>query len=202
MPGYTKKKEWYIINITKMNRIIILTTLMINCLSCNSQQGKNISNFEKLNTIQFQIDNHVTNENSYISLDSLRKVVDGADAELYIETYKNAIIYDTYKFLNHLEKKHQKIDENVLAFFEQHEKTFKLIQEKLKNNNKDVKKSYINDSDGYTNLRREKNTFSQILQKISNGSEVEVLDNSGDWWLVQTKEGKKGYVFKTKIKAG
>ncbi|WP_129747320.1 SH3 domain-containing protein [Flavobacterium anhuiense] len=59
----------------------------------------------------------------------------------------------------------------------------------------------INDSDGYTNLRKEKNTSSEILQKISTGSEVQVLDNSGDWWLVQTKEGKKGYVYKTKIKA-
>ncbi|MDY0988687.1 Bacterial SH3 domain protein [Flavobacterium sp. ACN2] len=58
----------------------------------------------------------------------------------------------------------------------------------------------ITDPDGYTNLRKEKNTSSEILQKINTGSEVQVLDNSGDWWLVQTKEGKKGYVYKTKIK--
>jgi len=65
----------------------------------------------------------------------------------------------------------------------------------------DNSKYKINDLDGYTNLRKDKNTSSEILQKINNGSEVEVLDNSGDWWLVQTKEGKKGYVYKTKIKA-
>ncbi|WP_141248139.1 SH3 domain-containing protein, partial [Flavobacterium sp. ACN2] len=58
----------------------------------------------------------------------------------------------------------------------------------------------INDPDGYTNLRKEKNTSSEILQKINTGSEVQVFDNSGDWWLIQTKEGKKGYVYKTKIK--
>lgn len=57
----------------------------------------------------------------------------------------------------------------------------------------------IVDKDGFTNLRKEKNSLSEILQKIISGSQVEVLDNSGDWWLVQTKEGKKGYVFKTKI---
>jgi hypothetical protein len=59
----------------------------------------------------------------------------------------------------------------------------------------------ISDPDGFTNLRKEKNTSSEILQKINNGSEVEVLDNSEDWWLVQTKEGRKGYVYKTKIKS-
>lgn len=63
-----------------------------------------------------------------------------------------------------------------------------------------VKKYYISDSDGYTNLRKEKNAQSTILQKITTGSQVEVLNNSGDWWLVKTREGKKGYVFKTKIK--
>jgi uncharacterized protein YgiM (DUF1202 family) len=39
------------------------------------------------------------------------------------------------------------------------------------------------------------------LQKINSGSKIEVLDNSSDWWLVQTKEGKKGYVYKTKNKS-
>jgi hypothetical protein len=58
----------------------------------------------------------------------------------------------------------------------------------------------IQDSDGYTNLRKEKNASSEILQKIITGSQVEVLDKSDNWWLVKTKEGKKGYVYKTKIK--
>lgn len=65
----------------------------------------------------------------------------------------------------------------------------------------DNSKYKISDPDGYTNLRKEKNTSSEILQKINNGSEVEVLDNSEDWWLVHTKEGRKGYVYKTKIKS-
>ncbi|MEZ0131173.1 SH3 domain-containing protein [Flavobacterium sp. LBUM151] len=30
---------------------------------------------------------------------------------------------------------------------------------------------------------------------------VNVLDNSNDWWFVESKSGKKGYVYKTKIKA-
>ncbi|SMP11136.1 SH3 domain-containing protein [Flavobacterium hercynium] len=59
----------------------------------------------------------------------------------------------------------------------------------------------INDPDGYTNLRKYQNTSSEILQRIVSGSEIEVLDNSGDWWLVETREGKRGYVHKTRIKA-
>jgi len=58
----------------------------------------------------------------------------------------------------------------------------------------------INDPDGYTNLRKDKSASSEILQKITTGEEIIVLDNSGDWWLVESKDGKKGYVYKTKIK--
>jgi uncharacterized protein YgiM (DUF1202 family) len=58
---------------------------------------------------------------------------------------------------------------------------------------------YIQDSDGYTNLRKDKNASSQILQKINTGEQIEVLDQSGDWWLVVSKEGKKGYVHKSRI---
>lgn len=58
----------------------------------------------------------------------------------------------------------------------------------------------IADLDGFTNLRKGKNSSSIILEKIKTGEDVKVIDNSGDWWLVQTKQGKKGYVHKTKIK--
>lgn len=58
----------------------------------------------------------------------------------------------------------------------------------------------IQDSDGYTNLRKEKNTTSKILQKIKNGDEVSIIDASGDWWYVNTKEDNMGYVYKSKLK--
>lgn len=60
---------------------------------------------------------------------------------------------------------------------------------------------FILDPDGFTNLRKEKNTSSEILQKIKSGSIIEVLDNSGDWFLVKTKEGNRGYVHKSRIKS-
>ncbi|WP_344826095.1 SH3 domain-containing protein [Chryseobacterium ginsenosidimutans] len=62
--------------------------------------------------------------------------------------------------------------------------------------------SFIQDPDGYTNLREEKNSSSEVLQKIKSGEHIEVLDNSGDWWQVKTKEGKTGYVHKSRVKSG
>lgn len=59
----------------------------------------------------------------------------------------------------------------------------------------------IQDTDGYTNLRKSKNNSSDILQKVKTGEPIEVLDNSGDWFLVKTKEGKEGYVHKSRIQS-
>lgn len=184
-----------------MRQIIILTTLLINLISCNSQEVKKISNFDKLNKIQAQIENHSTNKETYKTLDSLKNIVDGADAELYAEIYKNIIIYDTDDFLNYININHKQIDENVVAFFAQNEKIFKLINEKLKKSIKNNKenKGYINDLDGYTNLRRDKNKKSEIIQKISNNVEISILDDSGDWYLVKTKEENVGYIHNSRI---
>lgn len=59
---------------------------------------------------------------------------------------------------------------------------------------------FISDPDGYTNVRKEKSTSSDILQRIKSGEVVEVLDNSGDWYLVKTKAGNTGYIHKSRIK--
>ena len=56
----------------------------------------------------------------------------------------------------------------------------------------------INDADGYTNLREEKNATSKILEKIKSGTTIKILDNSGDWWRIKNNE-KTGYVHKSKI---
>lgn len=59
----------------------------------------------------------------------------------------------------------------------------------------------IADPDGYTNLRKDKNTSSEVLQKVKSGEHIEVLDNTGDWFFVKTKEGKEGYIHKSRIKS-
>ena len=180
-----------------MKQIIILIISLINLISCNSQVSKTISNFEKLNLIQNEIENNSTNEKTYKSLDSLKNVTDGADAELYIEIYKNAIIYDTEELLKFLNNNNKKIDENVVIFFRQDKNIYNLINEKL---NRKIKKSFIYDSDGYTNLRREKNTDSKIITTINTGEEIDIIDNTDKWFLVETKEGKLGYVHNSRIR--
>ncbi|OWP83053.1 hypothetical protein BWK59_12600 [Flavobacterium davisii] len=57
----------------------------------------------------------------------------------------------------------------------------------------------IFDKDGYTNLRKEKNVKSEIITKINTGTSIKVIDNTGDWWFIQTNDGKKGYVHKSRI---
>lgn len=58
---------------------------------------------------------------------------------------------------------------------------------------------FIRDADGYTNLRKEKNTASAILEKIPSDQQINILNNEGDWWQVQTQSGKKGFVHQSKI---
>jgi len=62
-------------------------------------------------------------------------------------------------------------------------------------------KNHIQDPDGFTNLRKDKTTTSQIVEKINSGQNIDVVDNYGDWFLVKTKTGKEGYVHKTRIKS-
>ena len=67
------------------------------------------------------------------------------------------------------------------------------------NSNESIIVYTIQDADGYTNLRKEKSTTSVILEKVKTGEKVEVIEQSGDWYLVKTKAGNQGYIFKTKI---
>lgn len=63
------------------------------------------------------------------------------------------------------------------------------------------KSNKIQDSDGYTNLRKDKLATSEILQKVKSEEIIEVLDNTGDWFLIKTKAGKQGYNYKSRIKS-
>ncbi|WP_185291116.1 SH3 domain-containing protein [Chryseobacterium lactis] len=59
----------------------------------------------------------------------------------------------------------------------------------------------INDPDGYTNLRKDKSTQAEVIQKIKSGISVQILDDSGDWWKIATDDGKQGYIHKSRIKS-
>ena len=59
---------------------------------------------------------------------------------------------------------------------------------------------YISDPDGYTNVREDKSTSSKILGTVKSGEKIEVLDTTGNWWQVMTKDNEIGYIHKSRIK--
>lgn len=102
-------------------------------------------------------------------------------------------IYVSYPELTEIFKKNSYFGYDDL---EKYTQEYKILQDDIR------EKEYgeIQDPDGYANVREEKNTSSQILQQVKSGEKVEILDNSGDWLLIQSGEGKKGYVHKSRIK--
>ncbi|RMZ59597.1 SH3 domain-containing protein [Chryseobacterium nematophagum] len=107
---------------------------------------------------------------------------------------KTNIYYNLYYYIDDIVI--SKLDEKELLLYNTKYKPF------FKNYIiKDKKNQYtIQDPDGYTNLRKDKNTSSEVLQKIKSGEHIEILNDSGDWYFVKTIEGEKGYVHKSRIK--
>jgi len=56
----------------------------------------------------------------------------------------------------------------------------------------------INDPDGYTNVREEKSSKSDILFKIYNNKRFKVINDNGNWWLIEYNR-KQGYMYKDRI---
>ena len=59
---------------------------------------------------------------------------------------------------------------------------------------------YISDPDGYTNVREGKSTSSKIRATVDSGLPIRVLDTTGNWWQVMTKDNEIGYIHKSRIK--
>src|SRR5215210_5048515 len=58
----------------------------------------------------------------------------------------------------------------------------------------------INDPDGYTNLRSGPGIQYQVVSKVVNGEIFYVIYQQGNWWQVRTREGKSGYMHRSRIK--
>lgn len=59
---------------------------------------------------------------------------------------------------------------------------------------------YIEDSDGYTNIRESGSPKAKIITRIKSGSFVDVIKKNGEWWQVKTDNGKVGYIHKSRIR--
>lgn len=144
---------------------------------------------------KFKID--VTRQNAAVALAIAQE--DFNAVKIFIKNGYIISLKDMDKVKETKEAIKNKIEEDKGEPFESYLKKESKIKEIETLVNQSFTLSKIQDADGYTNLRKEKNSNSEILQKINSGQKVEVLDNTGNWWLVQSKEGKKGYVHKSKV---
>lgn len=205
-------------NIIEMNRIFILIILVISLISCKeknkkptenlskndiqaiSRKNDSISNFHILSKIDKEIKEDETTINTYKSLDSITKHIDGADAEYYVEIYKNAILLDTKKFNSYFTKINKSIDNDVINFFNEDKSILKQIC--LKANIsllKDFDTAIIYDKDGYSNLREGQSIKSNIIETIKSDKKIIILNKKKDWRLVFTGSNV-GYIHKSRIK--
>ncbi len=58
----------------------------------------------------------------------------------------------------------------------------------------------IDDPDGYTNMRSQKNAKSQIVALVVQGEEFFTYMQNGNWWQVRTAQGKVGYIHISSIR--
>lgn len=57
----------------------------------------------------------------------------------------------------------------------------------------------IYDKDGWTNLRQSSTTDSKVITRLANNTEVIIINDSGNWFQVQTRNNITGFVFKENI---
>ncbi len=57
----------------------------------------------------------------------------------------------------------------------------------------------IYDADGWTNLRQLPSTESKVLTKLANNTEVTIMNDSGNWFQVQTRNNIAGFIYKQNI---
>ena len=57
----------------------------------------------------------------------------------------------------------------------------------------------IYDPDGWTNLRQLPTTNSKILTRLANDTEVIIMNDSNNWFRIQTKNNIIGFVYKQNI---
>lgn len=61
-------------------------------------------------------------------------------------------------------------------------------------------RAVIDDPDGYTNIRSQKNAKSQITARVVRGEQFYTYMQDGNWWQVRTQQGKMGYMHISRIK--
>jgi uncharacterized protein YgiM (DUF1202 family) len=62
-----------------------------------------------------------------------------------------------------------------------------------------IRVGLIYDIDGWTNLRQLPSTESKILTRLANNTEVAIINDSGNWFQIQTMNNTVGFIHKQNI---
>ncbi|QAR30780.1 SH3 domain-containing protein [Ornithobacterium rhinotracheale] len=207
--------------------IVILIFLIISCekqlKKCNYMNKELIHLlYTKIDSIDFEehreemilldVDNDkimkciITEYKSDRNLQNKINQLDESKKKFY--SYAFDRVKEDYKKYNYIDGPYfdyliQKRDSNVLNIMLNIINDDKIEKEQKKEILHNISKyNYfrINDPDGYTNLRKEKSTQSEVIQIINSGESIEVLDNSDEWFEVKTKDGNIGFVHKSRVK--
>jgi uncharacterized protein YgiM (DUF1202 family) len=74
-----------------------------------------------------------------------------------------------------------------------------VVKEEISKNKTVSKLGYVLDPEGWVNLRTYPNLSSEILTRVKNNTEVEILEHSKDWTWVKTTTGIKGYIHSRRV---
>lgn len=67
---------------------------------------------------------------------------------------------------------------------------------KEKINEQQKRSGLIFDQDGWTNLRQLPSSESRIITRLANYTEIFILNHSGNWYQVETKNNVVGFIYK------
>ena len=60
---------------------------------------------------------------------------------------------------------------------------------------KNIQIAFVNDPDGWVNLRSGTSSNSSVLTTLDNGDIVEILKKDGNWFRVKTNQNMVGYIY-------
>ena len=55
---------------------------------------------------------------------------------------------------------------------------------------------FIYDKDGWTNLRQLPSSDARIITRLANDTEIFILNQSGNWYQIQTKNNIVGFIYR------
>lgn len=130
-------------------------------------------------------------------------ILSGQNSWAMIEPDKNLFIFELWAYRNYEPEDETEIVDpdwgNRYHFKLDPDGYFRMVDMKEKIT---IEKMYVNDSDGYVNVRKEMSTNSEVLYKLKNdvGVYVWLMPNSNWAEVIPIYKEKRGYIHKSRLK--